>query len=66
MDLPKVKAIIDKKQKKIDADSLFDFQFKEGGKVRMAKKKKKDKDPNKLDMSFYNIGGSKRYKKENR
>ena len=65
MELKHVKDQVEKKKKKLDTDSLFDYNFKEGGKVKMGKRVKTEKE-NKLHMSTYNVMGKghSRYKKE--
>ncbi len=62
MNLKQVKNKIEKKEKAVDANTLFDYKFKEGSKVRFGKKQKK-KDPNTMQLSFYNLR-SKKYQKE--
>jgi 6-pyruvoyl-tetrahydropterin synthase len=64
MDLKQVKNKLAKVNKKVDANKIFDYNFAEGKKVAMGKKPKKD-DPNKMQMSFYNLR-SKKYTKENK
>ena len=62
MEIPQVKNKVEKTEKPIEVDSIFD---KSGGKkVQMAKKSKK-KNMNKLQMSFYNFK-SKKYKVDNK
>ena len=64
MDLKQVKNKLAKVDKKVDANAIFDYSHKEGTKVKMGKKPKKE-DPNKMQMSFYNLR-SKKYTKENK
>ena len=62
MEIPQVKKKVEKEEKPIEVDNIFD---KSGGdKVKMGKKSKK-KDQNKMQMSFYNYK-SKKYKVENK
>ncbi len=66
MELKHVKDHVEKKKRKLDTDSLFDYEYKEGGKVKMGKKSKNENE-NRMDMSVYNIVGKghHRYKKDN-
>jgi 6-pyruvoyl-tetrahydropterin synthase len=64
MDLKQVKNKLAKVNKKVDANKIFDYSHKEGTKVKTGKKQKKE-DPNKMQMSFYNLR-SKKYTKENK
>ena len=64
MNIKQVKTKLAKADKKVDANKIFDYNFAEGKKVAMGKKPKKD-DPNKMQMSFYNLR-SKKYTKENK
>jgi 6-pyruvoyl-tetrahydropterin synthase len=64
MDLKQVKTKLAKIDKKVDANKIFDYSHKEGTKVKTGKKQKKE-DPNKMQMSFYNLR-SKKYTKENK
>ena len=66
MELKHVKNQVEKKKKKLDTESLFDYNFKEGGKVKMGKKVKKERE-NRMDMSVYNVVGKghSRYKRDN-
>ena len=61
MEIPQVKNKIDKIEKPIDVNGIFD---KSGGKEVQVGKKSKKKDNNQMQMSFYNYK-SKKYKKEN-
>ena len=61
MEIPQVKNKIDKMERKLDVDTIFD---KSGGKEVAIGKKSKKKDNNQMQMSFYNYK-SKKYKKEN-
>jgi 6-pyruvoyl-tetrahydropterin synthase len=64
MDLKQVKTKLAKIDKKVDANKIFDYSHKEGTKVKTGKKQKRE-DPNKMQMSFYNLR-SKKYTKENK
>jgi hypothetical protein len=61
MEIPQVKNKMDKMERKLDVDTIFD---KSGGKEVAIGKKSKKKDNNQMQMSFYNYK-SKKYKKEN-
>ena len=64
MNIKQVKTKLAKADRKIDANKIFDYSHKEGTKVKTGKKQKKE-DPNKMQMSFYNLR-SKKYTKENK
>jgi 6-pyruvoyl-tetrahydropterin synthase len=64
MDLKQVKNKLAKADKKVDANAIFDYSHSEGKKVKMGKKPKKD-DPNKMQMSFYNLRST-TYKRDNK
>ena len=61
MEIPQVKNKMDKMERKLDVDTIFD---KSGGKEVAIGKNSKKKDNNQMQMSFYNYK-SKKYKKEN-
>lgn len=51
MELPQVHNKVEKKEKQIDVDTIFD---KSGDKVVATAKKKKNKSKQTMDLSFYN------------
>ena len=65
MDLKQVKQKVAKTEKKVDANKMFDYSHKDGKPVKVAKKKKGTEDPNKMQMSFYNLR-TKTYTRENK
>ncbi len=53
--LSQVKRTMDnKKPKAPKPEEMFDFRYKEGNPIKMAKSKKK-KNPNKLNLRFYDL-----------
>lgn len=54
LSLPEVQNKILRKEKKVEEKKIFDFSWKEGQKVKKAKKDKKKGSYQQMDLVFYN------------